>query len=318
MSLFANASALRPLGLGEMFDRSITIYVRNFLAFSAILLVLLIPMGIAQYFSTAHQTRSFTEVLQQIEHPPRPGSKAAIPTVPFSPWTLVVLLVALFATPFTNVAVALGVARLYFGKGVDWRGCYRAVLRRWPSIVLLTLFEIGALLAWVGGAVISVVVVSVLGVLALTKVPLLGVVLLVFAAILFLAWMVALMLVVLAIFFAFDALVIEGLRLGEAFTSGFARIFGRSEIGKATLVGLCLLAIQIGIAMVVLGIEITVIPLTKSAGLEVLLSSLVSLISTAFIAILIAVYYFDVRVTREGLDMQHALQLIGSDAPVPA
>ncbi|MEO6912784.1 MAG: hypothetical protein ABI182_02020 [Candidatus Baltobacteraceae bacterium] len=320
MSLFADASPLRPLGLGEIFDRAITVYVRNFLAFSAILLVVLIPLSLAQYLSVAqqHQSGSLTQIVAQIEHPPKPGSKTAAPVAPFSPWAVLSVVVSLFLSPFANVAVALGVARVYFGKTVDWRACYSAVLRRWPSMLLLTLFEIGTFIGWVFGAVISLGLMGVLGVFTFLAVPFLGVIVFIVAGILFLAWMISLMLVVLAIFFAFNALVIEELGLGAAFRSGFSRIFARPEIGKATVVGLCLLAIQFGIVMVVMGIELLVLSSTKTAGLSVLFSSLISLISSAFIGILIAVYYFDVRVRREGLDMQTSLQLIASDAPVPA
>ncbi len=320
MSLFADASPLRPLGLGEIFDRAITVYVRNFLAFSAILLVLLIPLGLMQYMSVAHEphTGSLAQVLAQIEHPPRPGSKAVKPIAPFSPWAVLSIIVSLLLSPFANIAVALGVARVYFGKSVDWRVCYGAALRRWPSILLLTLFEIATVVAWGIGFGITVGIAGVLGVFAFMAVPFLGVIVLIFAALLALAWMLLLMLAVLAIFFAFNALVIEELKLGEAFSSGFLRIFARREIGKATLVGICLLAIQIGIAAVIMGVELLLLSSVKLAGAAVLFSSLVSLLSTAFIGILIAVYYFDVRVRREGLDMQQSLQLIAGGAAVSA
>jgi NhaP-type Na+/H+ or K+/H+ antiporter len=41
---------------------------------------------------------------------------------------------------------------------------------------------------------------------------------------------------------------------------------------------------------------------------NVAVSALLSLVSTALLGVLLAVYYFDVRVRREGLDMQAELE----------
>ncbi|MDQ2680367.1 MAG: hypothetical protein M3Y21_05010 [Candidatus Eremiobacteraeota bacterium] len=318
MSLFADTSPFRPLGLGEMFDRAITVYVRNFVAFSAILLALLIPISVAEYASVAnqHQGASLAAVLQQIQHPEKSHGKTPPPTVPFSPWLLGVVVLSLFLTPFANVAVAAAVAAVYFGKAIDWRACYRAAFARWPAILVLTLLQMATLGAFIFGLGITVGIVSFLGIFAFAASPVLGAVVFVFAGLLFIAWMLALMLAVLAIFFAFDSLVIEQTDIGTAFSSGFTRIFARTELGKAALVGLSLLAIEFGILILITGVQALTLLFVKSEALSVLLASLVSLISTAFTAVLVAVYYFDVRVRREGLDMQIGLQQIASDASV--
>jgi energy-converting hydrogenase Eha subunit C len=41
--------------------------------------------------------------------------------------------------------------------------------------------------------------------------------------------------------------------------------------------------------------------------LQTLVSAVISIVTTGFIGVLLAVYYFDVRIRREGLDMQSAI-----------
>ena len=41
----ASAMELRPLGFGEIFDRAVTLYIRNFVAFAGIVLVMIVPFA---------------------------------------------------------------------------------------------------------------------------------------------------------------------------------------------------------------------------------------------------------------------------------
>ncbi|MBV8530064.1 MAG: hypothetical protein JO104_02005, partial [Candidatus Eremiobacteraeota bacterium] len=60
---------LRPLGFGEIFDRAITLYVRNFWPFFAIVLVLIVPLAVVQYFLDSSQSAQINEVLSILKHP---------------------------------------------------------------------------------------------------------------------------------------------------------------------------------------------------------------------------------------------------------
>ena len=59
---------MRPLGVGEIFDRTITLYVRYFGLFTLILLVVVLPVAIAQYFGTADNSL-FQQILKQASSP---------------------------------------------------------------------------------------------------------------------------------------------------------------------------------------------------------------------------------------------------------
>ena len=69
---------LRPLGFGEIFDRAITLYVRNFLPFFAIVLVLIVPLGIVQYsLDSSQSAQSYAAIdtlMRVLQHP---GAKSA-------------------------------------------------------------------------------------------------------------------------------------------------------------------------------------------------------------------------------------------------
>ncbi|MDQ2871568.1 MAG: hypothetical protein M3R35_00390 [Candidatus Eremiobacteraeota bacterium] len=305
---------LRPLGFGEIFDRAVTLYVQNFAGFSIIVLFVLVPFSIANYMFLSASTAANAVILQQVLHP-QPGASAPFPISPALVWLFIIG--ALF-TPFANVATAIGVARLYASQAVDWRRCYGAALARWPQILLalLTQLAIFAGAVFVGSIVIGVL--TTFSVLSFTRNTTFGVAGFIITAALFLAWLALLLMLYLTSMFAFDAVGIESLAIGAAVGAAFRRIFNRTEFVKALLFGLAVLAIQIGI-VVVSAILVAVLEAgLKSHLVDTLAQGIVSLISTAFLAILIAVYYYDVRVRREGLDLQASVEAMTPAAQLPA
>lgn len=296
---------LRPLGIGEIFDRAVTLYVRNFPLFAIISAFVIVPISIVNYFAIGQQSGTYAQILDQIQHPTRSASQ--MPAMPFSPWFLVLIAVSLAITPFMYVAMAAAVGRIYGGKAVDWRVAYGTALRHAGGIILTTIlqgFIIGT--AAVAGG-FALVLAMVAAILLIRFVPPLGVVTIVLSALVFLAYVIALMLCYLAIALAFDAIGIEEASFAAALSSGFVRVFNRTELGKATLVCLAFSAVQFGLVAVSLAGAALIQTFLHQAALQALFSGALSLVSTGFIGVLIAVYYFDVRVRREGLDMQAAI-----------
>ena len=89
----------------------------------------------------------------------------------------------------------------------------------------------------------------------------------------------------------------------QAREAAILRRLGKGETDIPAIVG----AIYIGIYIVVFAATGLVQALTHSFALAEIASAPISLVSSTFIALLFAIYYFDVRVRREGLDMQSAL-----------
>lgn len=299
---------LRPLSLGEIFDRAVTLYVRNLVPFTLIALVVVLPMAVMSYFAGLHQSETFAQILSQVEHPAKtpPANTEAASGYTFGTIALAVVLGA-----FAVVAIAAAIGNVYRGEPIEWAACYAQAVRR-AGAILLTLLCEGLMFGVVviaGAFTLGIVMVA--AVFAVRGSVPLGVAAFVAVGIVGLLWMAAMLLCYLAFNFAFDALGIEGASFGAALGSGFARIFNRSELLRATLICLALVAIYIGLTIVSLSLA-TALESMKMHLLYVAVNALVSLVSTSFLGVLIAVYYFDVRVRREGLDMQ--AQISGLEA----
>ena len=61
----ASATDLRPLPIGELLDRAFHLYFKHFVAFVAILAIVLVPHAIVQYFQSKDFLDVFISVLQQ-------------------------------------------------------------------------------------------------------------------------------------------------------------------------------------------------------------------------------------------------------------
>ena len=125
---------LRPLGFGEIFDRAVTLYIRNFVPFAAIVMVLILPSAVLQYLIDRASQPEFAALIRIVQHPEAARTQP-MPSAFNSPLFVVVFAALLLLTyviwPFALNAVAVGVARLYRNRPVEFAACYKVVLRRW-------------------------------------------------------------------------------------------------------------------------------------------------------------------------------------------
>lgn len=292
---------LRPLSLGEIFDRAVTLYAQNAVLFTLIALVVVVPVAIVSYFAGMHNSAAFAQILDQIQHPnktaPAANASGALGL------TMIMVAAAIILGAFVIVAIATAVSELYRSGRCDFSSAYTYALRRSGAILVVLLCEIVAFFVIVFAGVIAMSVVLVAAFLLVKASTVLGVVAFVISIIAGVVMLFAILLCYIAFVFAFNALGIEDTGAWAAIARGFSRIFNRSELGRASLICLALVAIYLGLSVV----SISVAALFEALNLhilEVLVSAVISLITTSFLGILLAVYYFDVRVRREGLDMQ--------------
>lgn len=308
---------LRPLGFGEIFDRAVTLYVRNFPAFFAIVLVLIVPLGIVQYFVDSSQSTQIDALLRVLQHP---DAKPQVPQLFASPGDLITLLLVAAAFylmwPFALDAVAVGVARLYGNRPVDFAGCYRAVLSRWPAILGTLTIQAAVFIGWYI-AFLAVVFVSILvaAVFARAWLPL-GIVGFALAAAICLAALAMLAPVFIALTFAMNAVVIERCGPVAAVASGFGRVFTRQEFWRSLLFALAAFAVLTGGSMVI-AVVAWVALLAHAIAVEVVIGSLLRAAFAPFSIVLIAVYYFDVRIRREGFDLEAELEQLTPAVATP-
>ncbi|HTV91942.1 MAG TPA: hypothetical protein VMG98_04420 [Verrucomicrobiae bacterium] len=298
--------ALRALSIGEIFDRAVTMYVRHFAVFTLIVLTLLVPIGILDYFVTDRSTSQLSQLLAQISHP------GAHNSVLYSPSQLsaisAVALLTLLLAPFTNNAVAVGVAAIYAGRAPTYAGGYERVLRRWAPLlgttILCGLILLATYVAVVFGAFIVAFTVTLLAVAARFFIVLFAIVGLVAV----LAILLLFVLLVMCCAFALYASTIEEARPADAIGEAFRRLFNRREIGKATLISLAYLAIQIGAFVIGASLAALLLSFAHSSVLELAVETVINAAVTAFVTILLATYYYDVRTRSEGLDLEVDLE----------
>jgi hypothetical protein len=295
---------LRPLTLGEIFDRAVTVYVRDLPLFTLIALALAVPLSIMQYFATRNTADAYAQIFAQIQHPGKVPSATAGDAQ--AAWLLGLIGVALVLTPFATVAIAVAVGRFYRGESADWRSCYALALCELLTFAVVLLAGVFAMSVAFFTAFLLVRASGALGAVA-------GIA----AAAVVIMWLASLMLCYLAFALAFNAIGIEGLGFGGAIARGFARVFNRAELLRAALVCLAVIAVYVGMALLSTMVGVIVNVVLHARIIDIIVQGIFSVVITSFIGVLLAVYYFDVRVRREGLDVQAEIEGLGPLASAP-
>jgi hypothetical protein len=307
---------LRPLGFGEIFDRAITLYLRNFVPFFAIVLVLIVPDAVLQYVFDSSQATQLNDIIRVLAHP---HAKSTFPLMAFDRAQLITIgvnvVVFYLLYPFVLNAVAVGVARLYRGYAVEFTACYATVIKRWTSILLLLLLEILVAIAWYVLFAVSLGFALAIALLMLRAFAPVGVIFVIGVVLLALAGLVVLAVTFIALSFAMYSVVLEELSPSEALRLGFVRVFSKEEFWRAALFALAATAVEFG-ASLVIGIFASIALLLHQVALEVVLKSLLNAAFMPFAIVLIAVYYFDVRIRREGFDLEAELDRLSTGSLV--
>jgi hypothetical protein len=306
---------LRPLGFGEIFDRAITLYIRNFLPFAGIVGVFVVPLAVLQYVVDESSVPQWDQMMQILTHPGKTPPAPVMPAILTSPGTLILfglLVIALWMLwPFALNACAVGIARLYRGRPVEFVPCYRASLQRWPSVVGLMLVEFCLVLAWYV-AFLVVMVLSMAIAIALARLSIAfgvlgGVVAVAFA----LGTLLTIGPVVVALTFSMNAIVIEEQPVFAALGLGFSRVFNRTEFWRAFLFAIAAGAIVMA-ASTLISVLVMAAMIYHLVFAEVVVTSLFRAAIAPFSVVLLAVYYFDVRIRREGYEIEAGLDRLAS------
>ena len=309
---------LRPLGFGEIFDRAVTLYVRNLVPFATIVLVFVLPISILQYLLDLGSQPEYSAFVQILQHPERAHTQH-MPTIFESPGLIAIFVATLFFTyllwPFALNAVAVGVAALYRNRPVSFVPCYEIVLRRWLQIVGMILLDFVVALVWYVATVALVVAVIVVAILLgkfSAAAPTLGFWFGFIGAILVIIISVPLLApLYVALTFSMYSVVIEERGVLESLSLGFARIFNRREFWRALLFAVAAGATVFGGSMM-FGVLAIAAAFAHLPGLQAIIEGLARAVITPFAVVLLAVYYFDVRIRREGFDLEANLERLSA------
>lgn len=315
---------LRPLSVGEMLDRAFHLYFKRFALFVSLLAVVLVPLYVLQYFQTKDMFDVFLAMLAS-------RSTGGVPTQHqmdqmakmggVNGWVGGEIGVIMLLMPFAYGAVVVAMSRVYLGEPVTFGEAYRGAGRRWLAMfILIVLWVVVFILALIALVVFFAVVGSA-GALLVQGAARVSSVAAVLTIIFFLAFTVAAIAVILMLYMtvamSFIAVVVEGSDPMKAFGSGFARIFARGQTGRSAAVALALFGIQLGISLVAYAGGGLAAYFLHSAALYLIAVSLTSLVFVPFAVLAIGVLYYDIRIRREGFDLQMLAEQITATSSAP-
>jgi len=272
-----NVQRLRPLGVGDIFDEGFDLYKRNFVFLLLATAAVVVPLDIGLAFLTP---RFFVSVLSWFNLTTNESDAFWI-------WVVTGLTKTVFYLPLYIAAlgpVMLSASAKYLDQKTTVEMAFRLCLRRTPAILAVA-FLSGLLLA--------------LG-LALC-----GVLWLVFAT---------------QLLFVLQALLVEGVGPGKALKRSAALVggYGMRVFGCLLLLGAVLYVVGLGLRLPLAYLFDTVLNIAPGAAslgsgsggtaqqqVVVLLSSgLTHLLLLPFIASVITVLYYDLRIRKEGVDIE--------------
>jgi hypothetical protein len=302
---------LRPLGFGEIFDRAVTLYIRNFVPFAAIVAVMIAPLAILQYILDASMQPQFQAMIRIFTSGERISGEE-MPSIFSSPTTVALLIILVLVTyaiwPFALNAVAVGVARLYLNRPIEFRACYAVVLGRWLPIVGMIGIDVLVFLAWYAAALILILacafLIGVIVAISPGAAFLFGVLI---GFVGFIVLLPSLAPLIVALTFAMYSVVIEERGVMDSVRLGFARIFNRGEFWRALLFSIAVAAVMFG-ASSIFGFVGIIAAFAHLPALQAIVESLGRAIISPFAVVLMAIYYFDVRIRREAFDLEAGLE----------
>ncbi len=305
---------LRPLALGEVLDRAVNLCVQYFVPLSLIFLVYAVPLAVVQYFATqdfAHILQTITRTLTPV--PGRAADPAALGrtlgAVRSNGWYFLLIALTFLVAPLPTAALISATTQAYLGRATSFEQAYRHAASRW-----LPLIGVNVLYAFALGAVyVALVIVFTLAIFAIALVTVgarsAGIVLGAIVGVLGLGAMIAFLIVAaLAFQVSYFTCVVERAGVRRSFGLGISRVFGGIGLRRSLLVGIVYVALGLGIVLVSLAGEALLEGLLHSVALGTAYATIVRVATAAFTTAFVAIFYFDLRVREEGLDLQLAAE----------
>lgn len=278
------APALRPLRVGEILDVAIKIYTRNARTLWKIVAIVVFPVYVLSGIVTLS---TLPDEFLDPQFGTQPGSFRNLEN---EIWTMVGAQLFLALVTMVTVTIATGacmkaISDIYVGATPETRSSLRFAARRVHSLVWITF------LTFFFGALAAVALIA----------P---------GVWLWFAWTVAP-----------PVLLVEGLKGTKALGRSFQLVKGRWwPVFGAVVVGYLLSGIVSG-AISAITLPLVLSDAGESALLTTVVNTIVNTIAgvlvTPFNAALVAVVYFDLRVRKEGFDLELLAERIGS-APDPS
>ncbi len=307
------SSDLRPLGIGEILDRAVTVFVRHFAVIVFILALVAVPLAIVQYAASPSTDSFFTDLQRALNVPPghtaerdailrELSAKNRVGAV-----TFLIVLVAGVLGALASTACTIAIAQAYRGGVPSVREVYREALRRW-------LPQLAAILIFVGVAVVVVIIEII--VIALAAVAVVALSSVSRIAGIALGIPVALVVIpgyflsIVCLYFVAQmtsvSIALEEPNPIRGIAHGVRRTLAPAVFWRSALVGTIAFAVSLIGALVLLSIGGVLAALTHFSALAPVVSVVGGLAINGLVATFLVVYATDVRVRREGYDLELA------------
>ncbi len=277
-----NAQELRPLGTGDIFDEGFDLYKRNFVFLLLATAAAVVPLDIGLAFLTPHLLPAVFDLFEL----------SSSQSDAFGVWAVTYLVELIFFLPLYLAAVgpvAAAASARYLGQNVTIGTVFRLCLRRSPALLLAALFS-GLALA-LGAAFCGVL------------------------------WLAA----ATQLLFTQQALLMEGLGPAAAMSRSGKLVggYGSRVFGCLLLLGGVLLVVSLGLRLPLSYVVDTVLNIAPGAAslyggvaggtaqqqvVSLLSSGLAHLLLIPFIVCVITVLYYDLRIRKEGVDIEFMAQ----------
>jgi hypothetical protein len=273
---------LRPLRVGEILDVCINIFTKNFLTFLKIVLVLVVPVQLMTVLILV-STVSDSDLLPKFGSASGDGTIANDDVPAYLGGQIVILVLTLVLYAIAIAACFKAVGDAYLGTKPDWRSSLSFAVRRFHSVLWVTLL---------------VFLASTLGLIGLIVAGI---------------WL----------WFSFSvsvpALLFEGLKGRRALARSFRLVRGRWWATAGAVLAAYLIAGIIGGILQSLVSALTFTDAGNSvigvAAVNAVANGIGQLFTTPFPAAVTAVVYYDLRVRKEGFDLQLLAERLGVTAP---
>lgn len=274
-------AVLRPLSVGEILDRAFKIYWRNFGTLARIVLVVVVPAQVLSVIIALTTTPpGFTPGVGATELDQVQVGQIAI----YAAGQILVALVGLVVYVLSTGGSFRAVSQAYLGGRPDWRQSLRFAADRarrliWLSLLLAVFLLFAFIALFVPGVWLGI------------------------------SWLVAI-----------PALLLEDARGINALSRSFRLVRGHwwPTFGCMLVVILVLLVVGAVVGSPVIAAAfLSPESLTATTLTSAVASTLSSVVSTPLAAAVITLIYFDLRVRKEGLDLEQLAQLVGTPPPAP-
>lgn len=298
---------LRPLSLGELLDRAVTLCVRHALTFALIFLVFIVPFTIFQTLALPDQGAMWTQLLDLA----RSGGKVmphagAVPANPaFSPLTGLVIAAFWLFSPLSYAALIVATSHAYLEGSASFGMGYRRALRVWPRLIgVAGLYFLAVTAAMTAITLVGIVIGVVAAMLAHVVMPL-GIIFgVVFGGAFVLALLALGLVTSIACYLSLYTCILEDAPITAAFMRGLQRGFGHGNFLRSLCAALALSVVSIGVTLVSMAGAVLLFGLFHSVLLGQVFSALIQVPAVVFMVAFMALYYYDLRVRNEGFDLR--------------